>query len=62
MGLLDKILGKKEEEKKPEKKKPEVPKNEFAEDEKTFDGVIRQLKSDLHKDTIVGPHKRKNKK
>lgn len=63
--LIEKIFGfgKKEEKKEPPKKEaPKRPFNEFAEDEKTFDGVVRQLKSDLQKDTIIGPHKDKTKK
>ena len=58
--FFDKIFGgdKKDEEKK---KKPDQKKNEFAEDEKTFDGVVRQLRSDLEKDNLVGPHKSKKK-
>ncbi len=55
--FFDKIFKSDKEEDKKKKKK-----NEFAEDEKTFDGVVRQLKSDLEKDTIVGPHKPKKKK
>lgn len=62
--LIDKIFGLFKEEKKEEPKKPheKKPHNEFSEDEKTFDGVVRQLKTDLQKDTIIGPHKEKKDK
>lgn len=39
----------------------EPKKSEFGEEEKTFDGVVRQLRSDLEKDTIIGPHRPKKK-
>lgn len=63
-GFLDKLFGGKKKKDEGKKKKAEKPSpdNEFAEDEKTFDGVVRQLKSDLYKDTLVGSRKQKEKK
>lgn len=55
-GFLEKIFGSKEKEKEKEKEKKEGKKekprtlNEFSEDEKTLDGVARQLRKDLDKE------------
>jgi hypothetical protein len=61
--FLDKIFGKedkKKEEKKKSAKKPS-PDNEFGEEEKTFDGVVRQLKVDLEEEAIEKKEKKKKK-
>ncbi len=61
MGLIDKLLGHCKDKPKEQTTAAQSPKNEFEEDEKTIDGVVRQLKNDLYKAKPSQPSKPKSR-
>ncbi len=59
--LLERLFGKKTVHEEPKSPKAPKKKNEFEEEEKTMDGVVRKLRADLDKDSVLGPRKKAGK-
>lgn len=59
--LIEKLFGIKTVHEEPKPSKTPKKKNEFEEEEKTIDGVVRKLRADLDKDSVLGPRRKAGK-